>query len=97
MRAFELVAVLVFLLGSVWAVSLLWREWARRQSRALRRWREGHQLEPGASRRLVFVERQDEREPIGAVSTSADDYDDRLHQLMSEARERAAVLNSEEP
>ena len=98
MRALELVAVLLFLLAAFWVLSALARQWTRRQAMRgsdLRRWHEAHQLEAGGARRAVFVEREGERERVGFVLTSATDYEDRFHELMSEARERAAMLNSE--
>lgn len=60
MRALELVAVVLFLLGCLWLLRALLREWTRRQALqrvAVRRWHETHQLGAGGSRRLVFVER----------------------------------------
>ena len=99
MRALELVAVALFLLGCLWLGRALVREWARRQAlerAGAQRWRETHRLEEGGSRRVVFVERPGEREPVGSVPIGAEDYEDRFHELMSEARQRAAMLNSEE-
>lgn len=98
MRALELVAIVLFLLGCLWLLRALLREWARRQEMqraAAQRWHETHQLEAGGSRRLVFVERPGEREPVGSVPIAAKDYEDRFHELMAEARQRAAMLNSE--
>lgn len=62
------------------------------------RWNPGHHVEVDRTsnhRRVVYVQRLEEIEKVGAVATSDPEYEERFFELMAQARERAAALNSE--
>lgn len=100
MRVLELVAVVLFALGSIGAIKYLVRVAPRRETqRRIEQttWEPHHELDPGSieQRRNVYVRKDEERELVDSVLTSDPDYDDKFHLLMSRARERAATYNSE--
>ena len=89
MRAVEVVAFGAFVATCAGFARALW---ARARAPA-GRWEAYHRFD--GTRRRVYVRRGAELEPVGDVLTTDPGYEDRFLRLMAEARERAAVLNSE--
>ena len=94
MRIVEIAAVVAFLAASAGVARAAWRAAAAGRRSADVAWRPYHRYEDG--RRRVYVQRGGELEPVGEVRTADPDYEDGFLALMDRARERAAVLNSEE-
>ena len=88
MRAIELLAVLAFV-----AVMALLIARLVRGSRPAAEWQPFHRFEGGCRR--VYVRRGAELEPVGQVQAEDPAYEEEFLELMSRARERAAMLNSE--
>jgi hypothetical protein len=89
-RVIEIAGVLVALAGVGFGIRALWDRSPKEVSGG---WEATHRYEHGA--RHVYVRRGRELEPIGKVVVGAADYDERFMRLMDQARERAAVLNTE--
>lgn len=92
----EIVVVLVgvgLLAYAVWQLSAAGR--ARRRRDGLI-YRAHHELAVGGGAREVSVVQAGtgSAELIGSVAVGDPDYEDRLHELMADARQRAAALNS---
>jgi hypothetical protein len=92
--------VLAFIVAVLFVMLVLYltreaiRRFAHPERYLPRKWEAFHRVEGGTS--WVYVGKGMEQVAIGSVSSNADDFDDQLHQLMSDARYRATVLNSEE-
>jgi hypothetical protein len=89
MRILEIIAVLALLGISFAAFRTLWRG----RPPVRREWEPFHNFEDG--RRRVYVRWGDQFEPIGDLDPGDPSYDDDFLRLMDQARQRAAVLNSE--
>lgn len=90
MRLVELAVSAAFVAGCIAGFRALW---ARSQPKPRDEWAPFHDFD--GARRRVYVRRGDRLEPVGDVAPSDPAYEDTFLALMSQARERAATLNSE--
>src|SRR4051812_7846738 len=96
MRILAVVLAIVVVLVLWWLARELI---ARARARALAdaRWEPAHHSLPGGGVEVCLERAGEESLPLARLDPLAGDFEDRLHEAMSEARARAAALNSERP
>jgi hypothetical protein len=96
MRAIALILALAILLLIFWGARQ-YVAWQAQRRLDTARWVPAHHSLPGGGVEVCLERLGEDPVPLARLDPQDADFDDQLHEAMSEARARAAALNSERP